>query len=1140
MGAEGRALLTITGFVVGSFFGQPGLGAFVGSQVGNALFPAEREKFQGPRLDDLKIQISSYGAPIPVLYGTMRLAGNVIWAAPITEVATDTEEGGKGGVILTDYRYFGTFAIAICAGPVEQILKIWADTKLYYSSTYSNESQGPVIGGPISPHIPRRQIRRSGALQNIHMYMGSESQEPDIWIESQEGVGNVPGHRGMCYVVFKNFALAEFGNRIPNFTFEVSTNTEGVVPYAELKNIQDVGSSNNIVFSPDDISITIEKNGKFKRISITTDKLIFESEFDDIPDGSDFDIDQNDHLYTTKISDESGKSVVTRLSQGLVESGLFSKPVDSPYRIRVSKTNSSSWIIAIPDGGATLEVNTKTNFGDDVNWISIDAVGGLHFVDATIEEETGIIWAVLKHWTDLADWTYLARIDIDNRNNVTIDSWDISSDIERGDYILHDSDTDQILVFSTYDNKVVFYDNDPPTMTKLGEIDVVLDNIKSSLQRRPVDGNIWFTTDDDKISRINIATRIVNLNISVPSSSTFGNWDGGSVYDPVTHSMFAAADGTGYDYLKVYLERVVSNPIPVSGIIEDICGQVGVTEVEASELDSTTLHGFAINGRMTARAALQMLMDAYFFDGVESDGFLKFPLRGGDSIVSISDDDLASHPADGTRPQKLITTRVQELELPRAIEISYIDHNANYAVGVQRETRLIAQTVDTLTIRLAIAMSHDEARQIAAIMLSNIWMERTGHVLSVSREYAALEPSDIITVIEDGNTHNLRIINIDSQGGILGINTVNEEASVYSSSVSGVPLPSGDDIVDWPGPTTIALVDVPLLSSHHNKPGMYVAIQGTTAAWTGAVIYKSNDRGVTWIQWTVSSRDAVIGNAATALSNVSDPFVWDDGNSVTIRLFDPEDSLESDDAIDVLNDANHALLGDEVIGWTTVVQNSDGSYTLSGLLRGRKGTEWATADHTIGETFIVLNTSTIHFLPFPVEEINASREYVAISVGMGWGSGLKQEFTCRIRNMMPLAPVHVRSILDDSNNLTISWIRRARYSGDWRDEVGPPLGETSEVYEVDIYNDDGEVVRTIQVGDPLAIYSAADQVTDGLTPGNKLTIIVYQISSVVGRGFGTTAIINDIQIDVDLDGKIATADGEATTFTWVIENQDIP
>ena len=80
---------------------------------------------QGPRLPDLDVMASTEGAPIPRVYGRVRVAGEVIWATQLEEaVSTRTEEtGGKGGasggeVTTTTYRYFGNFAVGLCEGPI--------------------------------------------------------------------------------------------------------------------------------------------------------------------------------------------------------------------------------------------------------------------------------------------------------------------------------------------------------------------------------------------------------------------------------------------------------------------------------------------------------------------------------------------------------------------------------------------------------------------------------------------------------------------------------------------------------------------------------------------------------------------------------------------------------------------------------------------------------------------------------------------------------------------------------------------------------------------------------------------------------------------------------------------------------------
>ncbi len=87
-------ILSSAGKIVGSALGGPIGGAFgsyfgasIGSYFDRKLFDLNKtQKISGYRLDDLAIQVSTYGKTIPIVYGKMRIAGNIIWSMPIKEV----------------------------------------------------------------------------------------------------------------------------------------------------------------------------------------------------------------------------------------------------------------------------------------------------------------------------------------------------------------------------------------------------------------------------------------------------------------------------------------------------------------------------------------------------------------------------------------------------------------------------------------------------------------------------------------------------------------------------------------------------------------------------------------------------------------------------------------------------------------------------------------------------------------------------------------------------------------------------------------------------------------------------------------------------------------------------------------------
>jgi len=85
-----------------------------------------------PRLGALKIQTSSYGQVIPLVYGQQRISGNLIWYGDFTPIAHTTTQttGGKGGGATqsnTTYTYTTALAIGLCEGVIVGIGAVWKD-----------------------------------------------------------------------------------------------------------------------------------------------------------------------------------------------------------------------------------------------------------------------------------------------------------------------------------------------------------------------------------------------------------------------------------------------------------------------------------------------------------------------------------------------------------------------------------------------------------------------------------------------------------------------------------------------------------------------------------------------------------------------------------------------------------------------------------------------------------------------------------------------------------------------------------------------------------------------------------------------------------------------------------------------------
>jgi hypothetical protein len=304
-------------------------------------------------------------------------------------------------------------------------------------------------------------------------------------------------------------------------------------------------------------------------------------------------------------------------------------------------------------------------------------------------------------------------------------------------------------------------------------------------------------------------------------------------------------------------------------------------------------------------------------------------------------------------------------------------------------------------------------------------------------------------------------------------------------------------------------VNINMVRDADNDAGFYAAACAADllATWPGAGVYHSADAGVSYSLLASITAESVMGYCTTALGDFLGGNIPDELNSVNVVM--TNGALSSTTFDGLLSGVNTAIIGDEILHFRTATLESNGSYTLTGFLRGRRGSEYAMADHAVADRFILFSASTIVRIPQVTADIGQTRLYKPVTSGSTLAATTAQNFTNSGTGLKPYAPVHLGGGRNAANDLTLTWVRRGRLDGAWRDSVDVPLSETSESYEVDIYSSSGytTVLRTITATAQTASYTAAQQTTDGLTPGNTVYFKVYQLSSVVGRGHAASGSV---------------------------------
>lgn len=568
-----------------------------------------------------------------------------------------------------------------------------------------------------------------------------------------------------------------------------------------------------------------------------------------------------------------------------------------------------------------------------------------------------------------------------------------------------------------------------------------------------------------------------------------------------------------FGFLEVY-SYAPEYGVTVADVVTDICkrsgllaGQIDVTLLNSTNLKPTDLvFGYLIDHPTPAATILKVLMKAYFFDACETNGKMTWVPRGLAAALTIPEADLGLL-ADMAKIEEQIA---QEQDLPKQFTVTHNDPTLDYQQNKQlkgRNVRIIKTKQQTI-MEIPMTMSADWARQVGEKALYLAWLERNSYKLNLWRaSYLLLDPTDVIDFVYEANTFGMRIAeNSIGQGRASALQGISEYADVLAPAETGAHvLRRTRNRLQVLAATVLFLFDIPLLrdlDSNAQNTGFYYAMSSPMLTWPGGILFDSSD-GSTFAQESASNSQATYGIARTGLAAPRSPWTWDSVNTLTVDLI--HGSFAGDTPLNVLNGSNALLVGDELIQFTTAVQNSDGSWTLSGLLRGRRGTEWACGSHVSNE-LVVMPTTGMERIQYPLATIGQLLYKKGVTLGQDPATVLAQNFTNSGADLKPYAPVQITGFRDAYENLTIAWIRRTRVGWMNLSQDPVPLSEDSEAYSIDVMNGSA-VVRTLSANSPTVAYSAAQQTTDFGSPQSAVAVNVYQLSAQVGRGFAKAAMV---------------------------------
>lgn len=1114
------------------------------------LTPKFKQRVEVGRTDEFFFGTSSFGEILPEPHGVLRLSqGNIILSTGITQRTATTVEttGGKGGSVeqetTTDTLLYSVSGLIVkfAEKPSVALRRVWADKKLIYDITGSGLAQ-----------------RATFTMRHLK---GSEDQEPDPIYEDFAGTGLAPALRGSTCLVFEDFLLTDFGNRIPKFEAEFVFNETGLSATDLVEKTQ---SEVDQTFRDFDqytqhgqslIYVSHKDNDGYSVFS--RDTLV---KLREVTGLGNFELDGVGEKSGQRVYGSQTPANVFENRNSITGAVNFTKArsEDIGTIIELYNARDSSLMQAANNSSQRIQ-RYFTTFVDGNN-ISTSTSGAMDEITPTASEygafpcrataegafglllTTSEMRPVFAGIGQYSDGTYLTEVatltpadfggtafDTATRPRIVFDpvslslliafSMDGTNYIARWQTAAGPGHTTSGLV-NQANPLLPFAQSSVLWVTPVNTFPI---NTQFSFSRSSVLGGRMVWNSNQKVVSINIATGEVDPVFDgtqdvLPDVPDYAYWD---------ESRQAIFGNKSQRVVKYQIGTAADGNINVANLIEDLLVDAGLElweEIDVSGVNTFVIKGHDSAGRKTSDI-LRGLEELFQFDTVESGGKIRAVPRGGNSVATIVEDDMV--PTQENFREPYVSEKIQVLELPLTKNVIFTDPDFDYQKNEQSfsRSRSVVPIVESDGVEdignRAIVITAQTARRQAEVSLFVDWNEREKLKFRTDWRHLALDPTDVVTVtFNTGRSVRSRVENLDV-GVDLSMDFLTS-AEADSTQFSSTLLTDGGtaqgQIISFIGPSVFFLLDIPLLrdvdATDRSTSRSYFGLSTyDEATWPGGTLYRTLSEEV---QREVGSKVTPLawGVATNTLGDPPiDPFITDRTNTLDISVVVGADRFSSVSELDVRNEANYVVVirsdGEvELLQFQTAAVIGDAAVRLSNLTRGRRGTEPYSTGHGAGETVVLLQATPLGSQTLDLASLDTAFTYTPVTSGQLFEQAIGEAKTLTGRDLFPHAPVNVTAT-DNSGDIDLAWVRRTRHGGELRDGVDTvPLNEDSESYEVDILDAaGGSVLRTLTSSSEAVTYASANVTSDLGGVPETLHLVIYQLSAQTGRGFpGTYSI----------------------------------
>ena len=1106
-----------------------------------------------------------YGQPIPRNYGTQRHACHIIWTTtlhpvPPASLGAEFEE-----------RYVASFAVKVCEREQGALLRVWFNNILVFDVSHNGDqySSHPNFSG------------------KIVFYPGSETQTADPTLEAEEGAGDVPPTRGTCYLVCKDIPLDLFGNQLPEVEVEVQSlatpdytvyNTALFTPNSADVEVMCISRSSGLLYQYSDGLLSVVR----RRVAAVTQEIDVQTALDAIA-GS---------LTAQAMAIDDGEPGVPATVYLMCSTGAaafilrYDGSFTSSYADRITGADFGS---AFVYGDRLFVCDTGLNrvrcFDKDtlaLLWTRTGPASGLTAGNFTYDNQ-GRVWLV---WWDPgdADTLYLSRMTAGG----TLYNFVITQALGAAVGIIYDTNSNVLISGGVDGNDIC--------RISLGATPAVVDTLAGhtgalcgplfTSQYRCANSSWW--CDGTNFYRIKHSTLTARKTVAISNYAGTGSGTEAYGYDFAAKAIWICRD-TGSALSKLPLERYTAGGVALDLVAGDLCTSAGLdaTDIDVTALSALTVQGLAVAELTTAEDPLTTLLTA-FQVGVREhyeSGYTKIklefvPRSAGSSYATIPEDSLGI--GDGAPETEVLGEEwTNEEDLPKRVSVRYADVSRDYDANIQKveypEDVTSAEREDNLDLT-DLVLTDDFARQLADAIISSVWVEGARKFFTVPLQYLYLEPEDVMTVTRNGIDHTIRIESVElGANNILEVSAVLTHVAGYTSTTTGTTAPAASNPVLLPVSSQMVLVDCPCVRDIDGVPGDagfygFIGPLQPDSSWVGGRIVRRAD-GSLYPTLAVLSSASTIARTITALADTTNYYSYSATDTIQVQLSSGSFTTHTEAELYADKLTNLIAVGSESAGWeliqfATATDNGAGLWTLTGMLRGRFGTERFASTHAAGDTVVLFDftTPSTARIKLPLRDRNISHRYKAVSLGAPQDVAPSREFT---NTALGLTPYSVRLVsgtrnTPSANDWTINWTRRTRIGQELIDYDDTAVNEETEEYEVDIRDGvSSAVLRTITVGPGLPALSginisatsgtqlitraSGSWLTDGFLVGQQVDLAGFSnadnnnrfvISALTATDMTLTSGATLLVTEASGAGKTVTAVTPAALYTAAMQTAD--